>query len=241
MSESNNDEIESAKILIQENLFEEAKHVLFRLLTHIKDSQSHSYRVANELLKKIEKIELNQFMNSSVKHKKEEFLEDSDSLILQLEKNLQLNSFEKDSKDLEIEKWSVNEPQHSTQVLFDLAVAFYEMECFADALRELKRAEKKIRIEDSFLGELGVSVVALKAQALIKMGSSFNAKIYLEPILLEDDLRHEQKIILYYSMGLATQDLQEKDSAKGWFLKVAEFDPEFKDVQQRIRTLSKQT
>ena len=79
-----------------------------------------------------------------------------------------------------------------------------------DTIRELKRAEKKIRIEESFLGELGISAVALHADALVKLGHSFQAKIYLEPILVEPDLLHEQKIILYYTMGLAEQALEDK-------------------------------
>jgi tetratricopeptide (TPR) repeat protein len=120
-------------------------------------------------------------------------------------------------------------------------VAFYEMGCFGDVLRELKRAEKKIRIEESFLGELGVSVVALYAQTLVKLGQAFQAKVYLEPILIEPDLLHEQKTILYYTMGLAEQALDEKKNAKAWFQKVAMTDPDFKDVQQRIRLLSKVT
>ena len=140
---------------------------------------------------------------------------------------------------MENELWNVNESPTTAVGLFDLAVAFYEMGCFGDALRELRRAEKKIRIEESFLGELGVSVVALYAQTLVKLNQPFNAKIYLEPILLEPDLPHEQKIILYYTMGLTAQALEEKSNAKGWFQKVVASDPDFKDVQQRIRLLIK--
>ena len=239
MSESINDELESAKILIQENLFEEAKHILFRMLTRINDPQSLSHRRAKELLLKIETIELNELMTKVSRANPTKNIEDSTSIITQLEKDLKLNSFEEEEPLMENELWNVNESPTTAVGLFDLAVAFYEMGCFGDALRELRRAEKKIRIEESFLGELGVSVVALYAQTLVKLNQPFNAKIYLEPILLEPDLPHEQKIILYYTMGLTAQALEEKSNAKGWFQKVVASDPDFKDVQQRIRLLIK--
>lgn len=241
MSESNNDEFESAKILIQENLYEEAKHVLFRLLTRIHDQQSYSYRRAKELLQKIENIEMNELMTHSSRSKPTKNTDDTTAIISQLEKDLQLDSSSLETIPQEGERWIVDGVLSSAKEMFDLAVAFYEMECFGDALRELKRAEKKIRIEESFLGELGVSVVALQAQAMIRLGQAFQAKVYLEPILIEPDLPHEQKIILYYTMGLAEQALEEKKSAKSWFQKVALSDPDFKDVQQRIRLLAKTT
>ncbi len=241
MSESNNDELESAKILIQENLFEEAKHVLFRLLTRINDPQSLSHRRARELLTKIEAIELNQLMSETSHTKTQKKLEDPTLLITQLEKDLQLYSFDEDAALFEKEQWNVEETPVTAKGLIDLAVAFYEMGCYGDALRELRRAEKKIRIEESFLGELGVSVVALQAQALVKLGYAFKAKIYLEPIVMEPDLLHEQKIVLYYTMGLAEQALEETSTAKAWFQKVVEADPDFKDAQQRIRLLGKTT
>jgi len=242
-SQSNNDELESARILIQENLYDEAKRVLFRLLTRINDPMSFSHRRAKELLSKIEAIELNEIMTKVSRSKTIKNVEDSTLIISRLEKelDLDLDSYEENTPLMESEFWNVNLVPTTVVGLFDLAIAFYEMGCFGDALRELRRAEKKIRIEESFLGEVGVSIVALYAQTLLKIGHPFRAKIYLEPILLESDLLHEQKIILYYTMGIIEQALEEKSNAKGWFKKVAASDPEFKDVQQRLRLLAKIT
>ena len=239
MAESDNDELESARILIQENLYDEAKRVLFRLLTRIHDPHSFHYRRTKEMLDKIESIEMNDLMNKNSRIKPEKNIEDTTSLITQLERDLQLEAFDEENTVLDQEQWNVSETPSTAQGLFDLAIAFYEMGCLGDALRELRRAEKKIRIEASFLGELGVSVVALQAQTLIKLGNAFKAKVYLEPVLMESDLLHEQKIILYYSMGMVEQALEERSAAKGWFQKVADFDPTFKDVEQRIRFLNK--
>jgi len=237
----NQDELESAKILIQENLYEEAKHVLFRLLTRTPDTQSFDNRRARELLKKIEEIEMKELFSKPSRSKANATAEDSDAVISNLENDLQLGSNVESRLLMEDEQWKVDESPTNARELFDLSIAFFEMGCFSDALRELHRAEKKIRIEDSFLGELGVSIVALTGQTLVQLGQAFNAKIYLEPILMEPDLPHEQKIILYYTMGLIEQALGEKRPAKGWFQKVVETDPDFRDVQQRIRLMTKTT
>ena len=236
---SNHDELESAKILIQENLYDEAKHVLFRLLTRTPDTQSFDNRRARELLKKIEEIEMKELYSKPSRSKTKVILEDQDAVISKLESDLQLNVGDEKRSSMDDEQWIVRGVPSSAKELFDLSIAFFEMGCFADALRELQRAEKKIRIENSFLGELGVSIVALTGQTLIQLGQAFNAKIYLEPVLLEPDLPHEQKVILYYTMGLIEQSLDDKTSARGWFQKVVVSDPDFKDVQQRIRLMTK--
>lgn len=237
MSGNENDDLESAKILIQENLIEEAKKLLFRLLTRIHDAKSPYYRRARELLSEIESIELHAIMNEVGKKKKISNKDDPTRLIEKLEKDLKISDSGLSNDSLDQEIWNVSEGSMSAYERFDLAVGFFEMECYADAVRELKYAEKKIRIEESFLGDLGVSIVALRAQALIQLGRPFDAKIYLEPILLEPDLQHEKKIILYYAMGIAEQALGESSKARSWFQQVQEAEPNFKDVQQRIKVL----
>lgn len=240
MSASNDDALESARILIQENLFEEAKRVLFRLIAQAADPHSSSVRRAQELLKKIEQIEINELVSKPCRQGAKSPVEDSKQVISALERDLQLEEDNFAALPADHEWWNVEAGPSTARELFDLAVAFYEMGCFADALRELRRAEKKVRIENTFLGELGVSIVALSAQSLISLGQAFDAKIYLEPVLLESDIPHEQKTILYYVMGLADEALGEKASARGWFNKVIESDPDFKDARQKVRLLAKQ-
>ena len=237
MSANENDELESAKILIQENLLEEAKKLLFRLLTRIHDMKTPGYRRARELLSRIEAMELDELMNRNQKKKNSTKIEDPTGLIEKLERDLQIECLDEESVAPDQEIWNVGQAALSVVGRFDLAVGFYEMGCYADALRELKQAEKKIRIEETFLGDLGISIVALRAQSLIHLGQAFDAKIYLEPILLEPDLQHEKKIILYYTMGLAEEVLGEKNKARAWFVKVVQAEPGFKDAQQRIKVL----
>ncbi len=238
MSGNENDDLESARILIQENLLDESKRILFRMLTRISDTNSISYRRAREMLSQIEKIELDELMNKAPRGKRTPRVEDPTRLIHSLEKDLSMEPIDSEMPIMEVEQWSVVGERLTARELLDLAVAFFEMGCYGDAIRELKKAEKRIRIEETFLGELGVSIVALQAQALIELGQPFDARIYLEPILLESDIPHEQKIILYYTMGLAEQALENKISAKAWLQKVKDTEPNFKDVEQRLRHLN---
>jgi tetratricopeptide (TPR) repeat protein len=238
MSGNENDDLESARILIQENLLDESKRILFRMLTRISDTNSISYRRAREMLSQIVKIELDELMNKAPRGKRTPRVEDPTRLIHSLEKDLSMEPIDSEMPIMEVEQWSVVGERLPARELLDLAVAFFEMGCYGDAIRELKKAEKRIRIEETFLGELGVSIVALQAQALIELGQPFDARIYLEPILLESDIPHEQKIILYYSMGLAEQALENKISAKAWLQKVKDTEPNFKDVEQRLRHLN---
>lgn len=238
MSGNENDDLESARILIQENLLDESKRILFRMLTRISDTNSISYRRAREMLSQIEKIELDELMNKAPRGKRTPRVEDPTRLIHSLEKDLSMEPIDSEMPIMEVEQWSVVGERLPAREHLDLAVAFFEMGCYGDAIRELKKAEKRIRIEETFLGELGVSIVALQAQALIELGQPFDARIYLEPILLESDIPHEQKIILYYTMGLAEQALENKISAKAWLQKVKDTEPNFKDVEQRLRHLN---
>ncbi len=239
MSGTENDELESARILIQENLLEEAKRVLFRLLTRITQTDSTAYRRAREMLATIESIEMKALLSIARREKQPPPFDDQTRLIEKLEKDLDLDPVDTLEQSFTAEQWSPAGDPLSARDLYDLAVAYFEMGCCADAIRELKKAEKKIRMEESFLGELGVSIIALHTQSLIQLDRAFEARIHLEPVLLEPDLPHEQKILLYYLMGLAEQALENKTMAKAWFQKVRESEPGFRDVDTRLRILDR--
>jgi tetratricopeptide (TPR) repeat protein len=232
------DEVESARILIREGLVEEAKKLLFRILAH-----QPSFQSAQELLKKIKELELKALFDegpASLDRRKRPPIEDIEELIASLDRDLGLNLNGDQNSETQGEIWNTVKHSHeelNAQTYFDLGVAFSEMGCYPDALRELARAEKKIRIEESFLGEIGVSVVSLSAQCLIQQGRAFEAKVYLEPILTEPDLKHEDKLGLYYVMGLCEQALGNQRGALGWYQKISESDPDFRDVQIKLRQL----
>ena len=234
------DEVESARILLREGLIEEAKKTLFRVLV-----QRPEFPPALVLLQEIETLELREIYRDSKKPSRIEVREDAEEVIEALERDLSLRI---DDEGLCNEFWIASvaeEPPGPDAGLdargrFDLGIAFFEMGCFSDALRELTRAEKKIRIEQTFLGDMGVAIAALRAQCLIELDRAFEAKAYLEPILLEPDLGHENKMSLYYAMGLSEQTLGHDSVAAGWFQKIAETDLEFRDVATRLGNLLRQ-
>ena len=227
------DECESAKILIGEGLLDEAKKILFRVLAY-----NPQYAQAQKLLKQVEDLELKNIFDSSASpQKKQTTVEDISRLIESLDYDLGLN-LDEDRKPGTREMFTPVTGLNSKELL-DLAIAYVEMGCFSDALRELKKAEKKIRTEDSFLGETGLTIVSLIAQCLVRLGKAFEAKAFLGPILMEADLKHEDKALLYYEMGCVEQSLGSNQAAVDWFRKVVEIDSQFKDALYRYRLLHK--
>jgi tetratricopeptide (TPR) repeat protein len=229
------DEVESARILMREGLAEEAKKTLYRLLAH-----QPQFSPALKLLKQIQDVELKALFEpdrrmAGPRKKPTPRYEPPEQVIEKLERDLQLDPEMEVQGDAE--RWVVSqEVPHRERV--DLAVAFFEMGCFADALRELTKVEKQIRVEKTFLGEEGVAVVAMIAQCLVQLNRAFEAKSKLEPILTETDLRHEDKLTLYYCMGLAEQALGHSEIALGWYQKISESDLDFRDVRVRIKLMT---
>ena len=223
------DEVESAKILFQEGLFEEAKKKLYQILIVIPN-----FKAALVLLEKIQKQEERSLLETSGARSREKAIrtENPDHILKKLESDLGIQ-IEPSSQNGE-ERWA-SAGSLSAKEHFDLGVAFFQMDCFGDAIRELKKSERKIRQEQTFLGELGVSVVALLAESQVKLGRAFEAKSSLESVLTEPDLKHEEKIILFYVMGLIEEDLGHSKESKGWFQKVLNADPDFRDVQFRLK------
>lgn len=235
-SGNENEECEDARILFNEGLIDEAKKRLFRVLIRVP-----RYPPAIALLKKIEAAELKKILapgpdlTRSVSVNQGLLEDESETVIQELELALDLGS----DLDRERGKQEFFLPNHAlnyTQKL-DLAVAYLEMGCFSDALRELKQAEREIRNLKSFLDSTGIAIVALTVRCLLSLDRAFEAKVYLAPVLQEPDLRHDDKLLLYYEAGCIEEDLNQLESAHDWFQRVLEMDPFFKDVAHRIRYL----
>jgi len=226
------DELQSAKILYQEGLNEEAKKKLYLILI----SSPQNPR-AHDLLNQIKEEELEALLNQHAPstHYKNPRVENAERIIDKLNSDLDLG-LKLDGLDPQVENWiphlSLKSREH-----YDLGVAFFEMGCYRDAIRELRSSEKKIRIEQTFLGELGVAVVALHAECLLLIGRAYEAKENLMPILNEPDLKHEEKTVLFYVMGRIEEDLGSIPVAQGWFQKVLEIDASFRDAGHRLKQL----
>lgn len=226
------DELQSAKILYQEGLNEEAKRKLYQILI----SSPQNPR-AHDLLNQIKDEEMEALLSHHIPilSQRKTGVENAERIIEKLNNDLglELNFTELDPK---VENW-ISQPTLSAQEHFDLGVAFFEMGCYRDAIRELKSGEKKIRIEQTFLGELGVAIVALTAECLMLISRAYEAKESLMPILNEPDLRHEEKTTLFYIMGRIEEELGIPATARGWYQKVMEIDPSFRDAGFRLKQL----
>ncbi len=226
------DEVESAKILFQEGLLEEAKKILHRLLI-----EKINFKPAQLLLDQIRKQEEQKLLaDASIKNLSRTIKhEDPDLIRRRLEQDLGIVS-----EDAELPSRSENfivSESLSVKEHYDLGIAFFEMDCHLDAVRELKRAERKIRLEKTFLDSEGVSVVALYVECLVKLGRAYEAESYLKPILSEPELRHEDKIVLFYLMGVIELELEHPEEARGWFQKVLKVAPGFRDAEFRLKQI----
>jgi tetratricopeptide (TPR) repeat protein len=230
---SADDDVESAKILFQEGLFDEAKKLLHQVLI-----RNPRFSRATVLLEEIRKEELNLIINrSSTLRGGKKPPEDPEAIIRKLEKDLGMDSeFDERQLDPAVENWS-HEHRETPEQAFDLGVAFFEMGCYRDAIIELEEALRSIRIARTELGELGVAVASLYAESLIELKEAFLAKSFLLPVLNELELNHEAKIPLFYLVGRADELLGNIPESKSWYKKVLEADPFFRDANFRIRVL----
>ena len=224
------DDLASAKILFSEGLLEEAKRVLYRMLLH-----SPHYRKGRELLEQIAKFEIEHLYDSVPRAQGKTVLEDPDEVIRRLESDLGIgDSTGNPASPDGIWRASVDLDARSS---LDLGIAFFEMGCFGDAGRELKHCIKQVLQEKSVLGEVGLSATALLAESLILSDQAFDAKMVLEPVLSDSELLHEEKTSLYYLMGRVEECLGHPPSARGWYEKVIQAEPSFRDAEFRLRFL----
>jgi tetratricopeptide (TPR) repeat protein len=224
------DDLESARILFSEGLLEEAKRTLHRMLL-----VQPNYKRGRDLLDQILKHELEHLYDAAPRAQAKVVVESPDEVIRRLEGDLGL--LEGDSVlEAGNENW-----KHGTDLdarsSLDLGIAFFEMGCYRDAARELQGTLRLVRQSSSELGELGLSAVALYAESLLLLEEAFDAKMLLEPPLSDTGLRHEDKTALYYLMGRVEERLGHRDQAKGWYGKVVQSDPGFRDAEFRMRIL----
>jgi len=240
------DEIESARILIREGLVEEAKRILYRALTAQPDQ-----REANLLLDAIQQNELQSLLDSVVTNPEgatraentrrsswrkttERRAESQDKIIEDLERDLHFQC-EDTTSNAGLPRWVVEGGTPS----FDLGIAFYQMDCFADALPILEKAEKDIRAQTTALSRDGIMIASMIAHCRVQLGDAFGAKLYLEPILFEPEVALDDKTVLFYEMGRIEEALSNPEAAQGWWKRVLEIDPQFRDAAYRIRVARK--
>ena len=224
------DDLASARILFSEGLLEEAKRILYRMLLH-----TPHFRKGRELLDQIAKYEIDHLYDSTPRSSGKSVLDDPAEVIRRLESDLEIED-PVPSTGPESPVWS-HAADLDARTSLDLAVGFFEMGCWRDAEKELRHTIRQVLQETSVLGEVGLSATALLAEALILSGDAFEAKMVLEPVLSDSELLHEDKTGLYYLMGRAEESLAHPEAAKGWYHKVIQAEPSFRDAEFRLRFL----
>lgn len=223
------DALEKAQILINEELYQDAKKILYKVLS-INIDQSE----AKALLNEIQKIEINLLL-SDPKNENKNFKKDfihKDDVIFQLQKKLNISLTEAvDSKKDGIEKiiksTSKYLNKYNDREKLDLAIAFYEMEIYEATIDILE----KIKNNSKFY----LSAFLIICKTLIVSNRAIEAVVKLEPFIKRNDLNENDRCSVYYMMGLAFEKLEDIKRANEYYRHVYQLNSKFKDVADKIK------
>ncbi|MGE4231951.1 MAG: tol-pal system YbgF family protein [Bacteriovoracia bacterium] len=232
-------QLEQAEILEKENLYDDAKKILRKILIQ-KKASSDLIRKAQDLLDKIHLTEEKQLL-----HTEKKFFSEVDNydkidvarLIAKLDYDLRLD-FQKEQvqviPDLFKDKDSLEkyiESIHALDLSFaeqkDLGIAFLVMDIYpiALALFEVLARNEKFRIEATYL--IGV--------CLLQANRAVEATIRLAPMVKDVSLDEQNRCDFLYLMGRAFEMLGDKRKAKEFFKKIYKAIPRYKDVSEKIK------
>lgn len=231
------DQLQSARILLNEGLIEEAKKVLRRILI-----QDPSFVPAHRKLEEIHELELKQIFSDTsgprINRKPAQESEPED-VIEQLDRDLglgldtavsELSIFGNDQAMNEFAEGLELEMQDaSARDRLDLGIGFLEMGLHHLAARQFGAAVK----ED----ELRVSATALLAWTYIMSNRAFDAATLLDPILADSEVDTAEKKDLMYLMGRAQEALNQRQVARWWYEKTSEIERHYRDIDERLKRL----
>lgn len=227
--------VESAKILYQEGLLDEAKQTLIRLLM-----QLPQYRPALELFEKIKNVEYQRLDQQPANNSGNAL--DRNLILKNLEEDLGLETEASSAEQPSHSAWSsieVNHEQLTRQQWLDLAITFYEMERF----KESEYALSHIVNPESSWGEpktdeLTISALMLCAR-IYNLNEQFeNTLKLLEPVFESrlQALPDFQVVSVYYEYAVAAFRLGQRAVAKKYFIKVVNVYPEYKETQSYLKS-----
>lgn len=226
-TEAVSDQIESAKILQQEGLFDDAKKILRKILL----AEPNRWEV-KEILDEIQNVEIKQLLSDSgyspQKRRNTDILLDTnivstEIMLRRLELDLKLSTTScVDEEPLKFQ-WT----HASARDSLDLGTAFFEMGLFKTARKVLETAHKD---EQERLGAL-----SLIAQCWINEHKPYEVTHLLEPVLAEAETTREEKLDLIYWMARAFEQMQYDDLAIQWYEEVIELNPDYRDSVERLK------
>ena len=240
--------IHNAEILFSEGLIESAKKLLRNLL--LKDQ---GLIAPKELLDKIQEKELQSLLKSGVPKTRAGpaqtdalmgNLLEIDSVISKLNRDLSLEldtipELLRDAGDHLPFADSLDEifSAATPQDRIDLGVGFYEMGLTPLAIRQFQAAKRLSSAAPAQHPGIWSSATYLIAICELQAGRGFDAIQTLEELLGDLNLDMRQKTHIFYLLGRAHETSVRRSLALQWYLQVAQIDPHYRDVLERIRIL----
>lgn len=257
-------QFESAKILINEGLLEQAKKILHRIMI-----QEPDYLIARDTLHQIHEEELkqifsdkrvrNKYRRSALDFDKDMLNVDTDSILRKLDRELSLGlTHDSSSSSLSAYFQDPHKTQRflgdldllyakgTLQDRIDLGIGFLEMELYNLSIHQFQTAVKIAMqgISDNpesngkSYQEILVSVCLL-ATALLLAGKAFDAVLTLQMVLNDHEIPRESKIELFYLMARANHVLNKTETALYWVEQAENLDPTYRDLQSLKHRLRK--
>jgi len=236
--------LQSARILIGEGILEEAKKILHKVL--VEDAGSIEARHA---LEEIHELELKQIFGEETgrqvyaRGKNTPEAIDADQILEQLDRDLSLGLGGRDLPGLLRNAENLRQltsrldselADLSAQDNIDVGVGFLEMGLAEIAISRFNAALAAYTGSSATPPQAIISATSLLAVAQLAALKPFEAQFTLQPALNDSELSPEAKIDLYYLMGRVQEQLGKPDRAADWFRHVAEINPKYRDVRERL-------
>lgn len=241
------DQLHSARILINEGLYEEAKKVLRQVrVRHPEELR------ARDMLEEIHAIELKQIFGEDhaprARRRNTVAEIDPDEVLAGLDRDLQLR-LEEDNRPLsplfDDEKFIREYADRLDRELvglgardrIDLGIAFLEMNLFEVAIRQFQAAHRAFLQDPAGHARDLLVCAGLIAHATIAAGRAFEATMQIQSVLRDSDVSLEDKLDFIYLMGRAYEQLAKPEVAAQWYVEVRKIDPHYRDAARRLKSV----
>lgn len=227
----------NAEILIGEDLLEEAKKVLRSILR--KDIR---HVPARRALERIHELELKQIFGELDfrENQKTEVIE-TEAIIEKLDADLGLGtslsemSLFQDKEQLGVFEENLEKDLRGLtgKDRMDLGIGFMEMGLYSLAIRQFKAASRLTE------GQENLAASSLLAYSMILNQQSLEAILIIESILVDPDLKPEDRTEFFYLMGRAYEEMERFQDACGWYQQAITVERGYRDALERYRTVQK--
>lgn len=239
--ESAEDQLATAKILLNEGLVEDAKKTLRKILIIDPDHQAARFTLKEILDNELKELLTGKEPMTRKPRAFERFGKEarapeptSEEAVRELEEAIGSEPARRDTQNTPIiAQESIKDLTAGDRV--DIGIAFMEMgaydkaaEIFLTALHFIDPSTPEGR------GQHNATNVLL-ARAFLDSGRSFEAIQILHPLVRSDEIAVEEKVEFFYLMGIAHEMRNERKVALAWYSKVRDIDPHFRDIRDRIR------